>query len=164
MDISFKDEIWKDVVDHPQYMVSNIGRVYSKRSNKLLKLGRADYLLFIVSVNNNRKTLNVHREVAKAFLGPYPNGMEVAHLDGNPHNNDVNNLKYVTAKENQSHRKIHGTDSAKTKNGRAVLTESQVKNIRSKYKPFKYGAPQLAKEFGIGESQVYRIVKGEQWI
>lgn len=164
MDISFKDEIWKEVVDYPQYLISNLGRVFSKRSNKLLKLGKQDYLLFVVCVNNNRRTLNVHREVAKAFIGPHPSGMEVAHLDGNSYNNNINNLKYVSAKENQSHRKIHGTDSAKTKNGRSILTESQVSDIRSKYKPFRYGAPQLAKEFGIGESQIYRIIKGEQWI
>lgn len=164
MDISFKDEIWKDVVDHPHYMISNKGRVYSKRSSKILKLGQQDYLLFIVCVDGKRKTLNVHREVAKAFIGPYPIGMEVAHLDGDSYNNNVSNLKYVTAKENQAHRKLHGTDSGKTKNGRAVLTESQVKEIRSKYRPFKYGGPQLAAEFGIGESQIYRILKEEQWI
>lgn len=164
MDMSFKEENWKEVVDHPDYLISNHGRIYSKRTSKLLKPGKQNYLSFVVCVNNKRKTLNVHREVAKAFIGPYPVDMQVAHLDGNAHNNNVNNLKYVTAKINQNHRKIHGTDTKGIKNGRSVLTPEIVKLIKARYIPQKMGAPSLAKEFGVTASTIYRIIKGESWI
>lgn len=164
MDISLKDEIWKEVVNYPQYLISNKGRVYSKRSKKILKEGYGDYLSFVVSVDNKQKTMNIHREVAKAFLGPYPDGMQVAHLDGNRYNNNVENLQYVTPKINQSHRIIHGTSSSGAKNGRAIISKEIAQETRERYLPYKITAPYLARQYGISETQAYRIIKGEQWI
>lgn len=42
----------------------------------------------------------VHRLVCAAFIGPCPDGYQVSHLDENPANNKVDNLAYVTCKEN----------------------------------------------------------------
>lgn len=51
----------------------------------------------------------VHRLMLLAFHGPAPEGMQAAHLDGVRTHNTLANLRWVTAKENQSHRKLHGT-------------------------------------------------------
>ena len=47
----------------------------------------------------------VHRVVANAFFGPPPreDAWEVHHKDGNPSNNHISNLQYVTRSENVSH-------------------------------------------------------------
>lgn len=45
----------------------------------------------------------IHRLVAVAFLGPCPDDHEVNHKDGNPGNNTVENLEYVTSRENKEH-------------------------------------------------------------
>ena len=45
----------------------------------------------------------VHRLVADAFIGPCPAGKQINHKDGNPQNNSINNLEYVTPKENIEH-------------------------------------------------------------
>ena len=42
----------------------------------------------------------VHQLVMLAFVGPAPEGMEVRHLNGNPTDNRLINLKYGTRREN----------------------------------------------------------------
>lgn len=46
-------------------------------------------------------------------------------------------------------------------NGRAVLTDSDVAEIRRTYVKGskKFGLPALARKFGVGTSQIHRIVK-----
>lgn len=53
----------------------------------------------------------VHRLVLAAFVGPIPEGMEVRHLDGDPHNNFLFNLAYGTHSENVLDSVRHGTHS-----------------------------------------------------
>ena len=62
-------------------------------------------------VRINREDLYVHRVVAQAFLGPPPNedAWQVHHKDGNPGNNHVTNLEYVTGSQNQLYSYASGT-------------------------------------------------------
>ena len=52
------------------------------------------------------------------------------------------------------------------KNRNSKLTKKQVEEIRDIYKNrkgFFWGKKELAKKYGIGEAQVYRIIKGKLW-
>ena len=55
--------------------------------------------------------LLVHRVVASSFFGPPPSedAWEVHHKDGNPGNNHISNLEYVTRSENVCHSFASGT-------------------------------------------------------
>lgn|SRR5690625_1487415 len=68
------------------------------------------HLTVCLGINGKRKTTQIHRLVAGAFLGPRPDGMEVRHLDGNPQNNRLGNLAYGTRSENRIDRVRHGVD------------------------------------------------------
>lgn len=59
--------------------------------------------------------------VLLAFVGARPDGMQVAHNDGNPLNNKLNNLRYATASSNQMDRVIHGTSNRGERNGMVKL-------------------------------------------
>jgi hypothetical protein len=59
--------------------------------------------------NRVRSNQFVHRLVLAAFVGPCPEGMEVRHLDGNPANTRLANLRYGTHSENELDKVRHGT-------------------------------------------------------
>jgi len=98
-------EVWKDVEGF-NYEVSNIGRVRNKKVGSIKKTFRKggrkgkDYYVVCLSRKGKPHTKLVHRVVAEAFLGPCPEGLEVDHKDAHKENNCIDNLEYVTRKEN----------------------------------------------------------------
>ena len=56
---------------------------------------------------DKRKDLYVHRLVAKAFVDFYSDDLQVDHIDGDSFNNNVNNLRYATRRQNQSNQSMH---------------------------------------------------------
>lgn len=61
------------------------------------------YLFVSAHENGRRKNLLIHRLVAQAFIPNPENKPEINHIDGNPHNNRVDNLEWVTSSENRKH-------------------------------------------------------------
>lgn len=109
-------EEWRDIKGYENlYQVSNKGKVKSLgkfidnkygsktfRKEKILKpqnIGKG-YLFVGLSKEGIRKLFLVHRLVAQAFLPNPDNLPQCNHLDENKHNNCVNNLSWLTSKEN----------------------------------------------------------------
>ena len=100
-------EIWKDIEGYEGlYQVSNLGRVKSLKSNKekILKSNSNghNYLRLLLCKNNKKKSLLVHRLVAKAFIPNIDNLPEVNHKDEDKTNNCADNLEWCTAKYNSN--------------------------------------------------------------
>ena len=121
------------------YKVDENGNVYSleryvkgrtgtpkKVKGRILKsiIGSKGYRKVMLSKDNIRKTYNIHSIVANAFYGKRPENLDVAHLDGNKLNNHYLNLRYVTRKENNSHKRLHGTVPYGKRNGKHTCPES----------------------------------------
>lgn len=86
------------------YSVSSGGRVFSYKSNKYLKLQSNEHYLKVTLTKNGKQIQKlVHRLVAEAFIPNPENKKEVNHIDGNKLNNNIDNLEWVTPKENQQH-------------------------------------------------------------
>ena len=95
-------EKWVNIENHPNYFISNFGRVFSKKSNKVMKnrvVSKNGYQQ--ITLDNSQ--LLVHRLVAQAFI-PNPNNLPcVNHKDENPGNNDFRNLEWCTYKYNSNY-------------------------------------------------------------
>lgn len=99
---------WKDIKGYEGiYQVSDDGhvkRIYKTKKPKILKnRPSANYYTVSLSHKCNKKTYAVHRLVAEAFLVKPEGATEVNHLDGNKLNNNVENLEWVTQKQNRDH-------------------------------------------------------------
>lgn len=95
-------EIWKDIPGYSNYQASNLGRIKSLRTNKILSQidNGKGYLYVTISNNKKRKNEYVHRLIAKTFIDNYDNNKVTNHKNYNIKDNRLTNLECVTQKEN----------------------------------------------------------------
>lgn len=72
----------------------------------------------------------VHVLVLEAFVSPRPSGMDGCHIDGNPENNALPNLRWATHKDNMKDMVLHGRSNRGERNWNARLTEAQARDIK----------------------------------
>lgn len=100
-------EEWKQLDNHPNYLISSFGRIKNIANNKIYNgsINNHGYVRFDLCENGKRFVIPAHRAVANAFL-PKINGKNVVnHIDGCKTNNHVTNLEWCTHKENVIHAK-----------------------------------------------------------
>ena len=107
----------------------------------------------------------VHILVAEAFLGPKPEGLQANHKDGNRANPCLENLEYLTASENTQdgiNRFGRWYGAVGEKHGMAILTEEQVRCIRTEYVPYKVPYRVFAERYGVSLSTVGEAATGNR--
>lgn len=90
----------KQFRDSPYY-ISKEGYVYNLDKKIKLRFEKSgNYYRVQCNYNLKGKHFLVHRIVYECFLGSIPEDKEINHIDGNPHNNNINNLELVSHTEN----------------------------------------------------------------
>lgn len=98
-------EIWKQSIVE-NYEISNYGRIKNTKTNHIVKPDKEEkgYCRLSIKVNGKKKHFAVHRLVAIAFIPNPENKKQVDHIDNNKTNNRVENLRWVSNKENAQYR------------------------------------------------------------
>ena len=105
------EEVFKDCKYYEElYEVSNYGRVRNKKTKRFLTQhdNGNGYLFVQLWRNNKGKREYVHRLVALAFIPNPDNKKEVNHINSIRTDNFVENLEWVTRKENIDHASKEG--------------------------------------------------------
>lgn len=110
---------WRPVPGHPEYEISNAGRLRSLdridrngrfRAGRLVRLRRRPTRIEVVlSRDGMRRYTALSHLVLLAFVGPRPDGSECCHRDGDFTNNSAENLYWGTHSENLYDQVRHGT-------------------------------------------------------
>lgn len=96
---------YKQIPDFPSYYAGYDGTIYSTLSSKIIKVreDRTGYLkVGIRDTTGKQITKQVQRFIASAWIPNPDNKPQVHHKDENKHNNSVDNLAWVTSKENNN--------------------------------------------------------------
>lgn len=160
-------EIWREAIDD-YHMVSNFGRLKSfcRHLPRICKPSIVHrYLAFEIVNRHGRHRYSVHRLVATAFIPNPDNKPQVNHLDGNKFNNHVSNLEWATPSENIQHSLRLGLKRSGENNYLSVLSNDQVKWLRTVYKPYdkEFGAVALARALGVSEQTIRVAVHGKHY-
>lgn len=168
---------WKGVIyngiDYSQfYEISNLGKLRSSKTKHIEKLQPIDggYLGYCGSVGHRKQNrmFRIHKCVAEAFLDNSNKFPCVNHIDGNKHNNFIDNLEWCTYQENTIHAFKIGLIDIKSFSGEnagcAKLTNKQVDEIRELYKTGNYTHRSLGKLYNINHGTITKIINNQRYI
>jgi len=163
---------WKKIPHHTGYEASDKGEIRSVdreikakgvtggtrlMRGRVLKPHKNEkgYKRVALSIHGKPRMRQVHRLVLLAFVGIDDKRPHVDHIDGNPSNNKVGNLRWVTPRENSlSSRKRVG-------NG-WKLTVADVLSIRARLESGESGY-KIAREFSVTSQAIHYIKHRVNW-
>ena len=158
-------ELWKSLEEYKGIRVSSIGRIW-KAANKSRKeriltefpKDRDGYCrVSVQKLDGTWTSQPVHRLVAKAFIPNPDNKQAVNHIDGNRQNNRIENLEWVTPKENVIHSVRFGSRRVcKKVHKKTILTDFQISQIDKLRET--YTVNQIAKLFNIEYQSLKNII------
>lgn len=94
---------WEDIKGYESlYQVSNNGKIRNKQTGKILKaaISNKGYYMVALSKNNKIHSYTVHKLVMENHNRSSYKDEVINHIDSNKLNNHIDNLEYVTQKEN----------------------------------------------------------------
>jgi len=150
------EEEWMPIIDSDNAYISNFGNVSRDGKKVIPKEDSEGYLR--VNVGGKLKRDRVHRLVAKAFIDNPKYKPFVNHIDGNKKNNRVDNLEWVTPKENAVHASEHDLLSHDTGRKGYILAV----NVKNGQSCVFLNQAHVAKVIGADDSEVNKCIKGKR--
>ena len=168
----------------PGYWVSNLGRVFTTKTEKGKGHGRdginpygTELRVMVTMVNRHervkltykgsRQVYSVHRLVWEAFKGPIPEGMIIDHINGNGCCNWITNLQVITYSENTRRAFTLNRVLNHSVRQTETLSYKQIGRVKELLKRDKYLNREIAKRVSGGDKdlldqkKVSRISRGK---
>ena len=137
-------------------------------------LNGAGYGVFRLKDHNSL----AHRFAYECLVGPIPAGMQVCHHCDNPPCVRPEHLFVGTHQDNMADMHAKGRRSYEgqvwpqptyerrargERQGKAILTEQQVREIRAVYHPRVFTRPMLAERYHVSVATIKQILSGRSW-
>lgn len=149
---AFNDSIYLEALK--VLIVTNKGEVFNlDGSVKAVQIDKSGY----ANIRYKHTALKVHRLVAFQHIPRISGANYINHKDWNKLNNLVDNLEWVTNRENIMY--DYENNKRRGGHGQCMLTNEQVKEIRESTKQTR----QLAKEYGMNECRISSIRNGHKY-
>lgn len=152
------NEIWKDIPEwEGLYKISNYGRCYSVKKNKIKALDKNNYGYLRIQCysETKRAKLFVHQLVAKLFVPGYKKGLVVNHKDGIKQNNVYTNLEWVTKSQNCKHAFKQNLKEAKHRNQPCYIEKA---GTRIYFETIV----NAGKSIGVDEKRLHHLIKTQK--
>lgn len=161
------EEKAKELPFYPDYLITSMGRVYSKLSKKWLHPVVTDTGYYSVTLTDEfksrpRKRFKVHILVAKLFCYRESGATQVNHIDNNKLNNNYQNLEWVTPSENRQHYLDFIGEDLNGGTRKMFLTEEKVREIKRLVRS-GVSQTQVAKLFNCRREHICNILAGRRW-
>ena len=153
-------ELWKEIKDYPDYEISSLGRIWSKKTKIFMKSHNASssdlHQKVKLSHNGESKKFFVHRLIMLAFSPKEnPDLFQVNHIDGDKSNNSIENLEWVTPQENTDH--AFDTGLRPRKDRPETLLKKKEAMIR------RYQRPEELEKLSENSKKMWKIRKEKGW-
>lgn len=148
--IEFWTSVTEEGFDH--YYISSKGRVWNSKTKRLLKgdISNKGYLRVHLHNKNIQRKYSVHRLVALAFIVNPNCKKTVNHIDGDKLNNHIENLEWLTLKENIKHAQKNGL--------RLIVKNEQIERAVSLRK-LGYTYKEISEELGYSDETASRYIR-----
>ena len=168
------EEVWRDIPGYEGcYQASTRGRIQSVARPVFRKDGHGGYAVWqyagqILRARSKesghlnvslggRNTKKVHRLVLETFVGPCPAGHECLHADGDPTNNNLDNLRWGTRLDNRADMRMHA-QLYRRRQGATWLSEETIRAIkRDLSAPDRPVQKVLARKYGVHVNTISNI-------
>jgi len=160
------EEIWVDIAGFEgYYIVSTYGRVYDSNGNAVKETDVGGYKRVYLTTGRMHTQVMVHELVAGMFIGCDDHTLEVNHKNCIKDDNTVDNLEWVTHKDNMAHAARNRLMKPNPRRGAAhhsaKLTDIDVLSIRELVKSMH--TKDIAHVYGVHNDTIRDIIKGRTW-
>jgi len=153
-DNDYQEEQWRVVEGYENYMVSNLGNVWSINTETMLSPGNngTGYLFINLYSEAGVQRAYVHRLVARAFIGEIAEGLQVNHINHDRADNRLLNLEIVSCSRNNYDR---------TKSGRYSF--EFVESLPEDAEPFTQYKNHEFNMYYVSQGQVFQFIRENRY-